>query len=267
MSAASRAAVALACLALVAASCLAPWVHAASLADVQQRKSLRICAHPDALPFSSRDGQPPGFQLEIAQAIAGILGVRVTLEWIVFTRHARRAECDAIIGAVVPLTGADKGPRRGSLLTKAYAASGYALVVPRADTAVHREADVKGGKIGVEYTSWPHYLLQSRGLPVAAYRDQTEIIEAVAKGEAAAGMVTDPYLGWFLKEHPEGAVKVADGYARDPELQWNVAVRLLNADAALRDAVEGALDRLLSDRTIPDIFAKYGVSYRPPIKP
>jgi len=136
--------------------------------------------------------------------------------------------------------------------------------VPSANTLVHRPDDVKAGKIGVEYTSWPHYLLERRGLPVSAYRSQTEIIEAVAKGEVAAGMVTDPYLGWFLKGHPEGAVKVADGYVRDPELQWNVAVRLLNADDALRDVVNQAIDRLLADRTIPSIFAKYGVGYLPP---
>jgi polar amino acid transport system substrate-binding protein len=131
---------------------------------------------------------------------------------------------------------------------------------------VHRVEDVKGGKIGVEYTSWPHYVLQTHGIGISAYRDQTEIIEAVAKGEIAAGMVTDPYLGWFLKEHPEAAVKVADGYVRDPELQWNVAVRLVNADQPLRDAVNQALDQLLADRTIQDILAKYGLTYLPPFK-
>jgi polar amino acid transport system substrate-binding protein len=240
---------------------------AASLAAVKERGWLRVCAHPDALPFSSQDRAQPGFQLEIAEAIAKSLGVRVIPEWIVYTRHARRADCDAIIGAVIPLTAVDKAPSgRGGLMTKAYAGSGYVLLVPQADTAVHRVEDVKAGKIGVEYTSWPHYLLQTHGIGVSAYRDQTEIIEAVAKGEIAAGMVTDPYLGWFLKEHPQAAVKVADGYVRDPELQWNVAVRLVNADQPLRDAVDQTLDRLLADQTIQNILAKYGLTYVPPFK-
>jgi polar amino acid transport system substrate-binding protein len=254
-----------ACIAWIAVCLFAFDAHAASLTAIRERGWFRVCAHPDALPFSSQDRNQPGFQLEIADAIAKILGVRMTTEWIVFTRHARRTECDAVIGALVPLTREDKGPPgRGGLLTKPYAGGGYVLLVPRANTAVHRAEDVGAGKIGVEYTSWPHYLLQTRGLAVSAYRDQTDIIEAVAKGEVAAGMVTEPYLGWFLKGHPEQAVKIAEGYVRDPELQWNVAVRLLNADQALRDAVNQALDRLLTDRTIPDIFAKYGVSYLPP---
>ena len=251
--------------ALVTAWLLPLGADAASLVAVKERGWIRVCANPAALPFSSQDQSQPGFQLEIAEAIAKILGVRVIPEWIIFTRHARRAECDAIIGAVVPLAEGGKAPPgRGGLLTKAYAGSGYVLLVPRADTAVHRVEDVKGGKIGVEYTSWPHYVLETHGIGISAYRDQTDIIEAVAKGEIAAGMVTDPYLGWFLKEHPQAAVKVADGYVRDPELQWNVAVRLVNADPPMRDAVNQALDRLLANRTIQDILAKYGLTYLPP---
>jgi len=257
------------CLVLVPALLLPLGSRAASLTDIKGRGWMRVCAHPDALPFSSQDRAQPGFQLEIADAIAKSLGVKVIPEWIVYTRHARRAECDAMIGAVVPLTAEDRpagSGRGGVLMTKVYAGSGYVLLVPQADTAVHRVEDVKGkgGKIGVEYSSWPHYQLETHGVGITAYRDQTEIIEAVAKGEVAAGMVTDPYLGWFLKEHPGTAVKVADGYVRDPDLQWNIAVRLINADPPLRDAVNQVLDRMLAERTLQDILAKYGLTYQPP---
>ena len=256
---------ALACSALIVTWLWPPVLDAASLAAIKERGWIRVCAHPDALPFSSQDRSQPGFQLEIADAIAKILDVKVIPEWIIFTRHARRAECDAVIGAVVPLTSKDGPPaRRGGLLTKAYAGSGYVLLVRDGDTAVHRVEDVKNGKIGVEYTSWPHYQLETHGIGISAYRDQTEIMEAVAKGEVAAGMVTDPYLGWFMKEHPDAAVKVADGYVRDPDLQWNIAVRLINADPPLRDAVNQVLERMLAERTLQDILAKYGLTYQPP---
>jgi polar amino acid transport system substrate-binding protein len=253
-----------ACLALLVVGSLPLEVSAASLAEVKERGWIKVCAHPAALPFSSQDPAQPGFQLEIAGAIARTLGVKVIPEWIIFTRHARRAECDAIIGAVVPLKTDKAPPSRGALLTRAYAGSGYVLLVPQADTAVHRVEDVKPGKIGVEYTSWPHYMLQTHGIGITAYRDQTEIIEAVVNGEVAAGMVTDPYLGWFLKEHPQAAVKVADGYVRDLELQWNIAVRLLGADPTLRDAVNEALEGLLANGTIQGILTKYGLTYLPP---
>ena len=262
----SRWPAALAWTALIAVSLLPVQIEAASLADIKERGWLRVCAHPDALPFSSQDRNQPGFQLEIADAIARILGVKVVPEWIVYTRSARRMDCDAIIGGVLPLTAQEKSAGRGVLMSRAYAGSGYVLLVPQSNPAVHRVEDVKPGKVGVEYTSWPHYTLETHGIPISAYASQVEIIEAVVKGEIPAGMVTDPYLGWFLKEHPGAAVKVADGYVRDPEFQWNVAVRLINADLDLRDAVNRALDRLLAEKTIQSILAKYGLTYVPPFQ-
>ncbi len=89
---------------------------AASLATVRERGTFGVCAHPDALPYSSQDRTLPGFQLEIAEAIASQLGVRLRVEWIVFTRHARRVDCDATIGAIVKAD-TDGAPRRGPRLT------------------------------------------------------------------------------------------------------------------------------------------------------
>jgi len=108
---------AVACVVLIAAGLLPLEGDAASLAEVKERGWLRVCAHPAALPFSSQDRVQPGFQLEIADAIAKVLGVKVIPDWIVFTRHARRASCDAIIGAVVPLV-SDKTPRREAGLSE-----------------------------------------------------------------------------------------------------------------------------------------------------
>ena len=95
---------------------------AATLEAVRERGTFGICAHPDALPYSSQDRTTPGFQIEIAEAIAEQLGVRLNVDWIVFTRHARRTDCDATIGSIVKAD--DGGPRRGPRLTKPYVASG-----------------------------------------------------------------------------------------------------------------------------------------------
>ena len=249
---------------LLGAGLLASNVEGASLAAIREKGRLQVCAHPDALPFSSQDHAQPGLQLEIAAALARLLGVQLHVDWIVMTRHARRVDCDAIIGSIVPGGPGGKAEPRGPRLTKPYAGSGYLMVVPRARSDVHRPEDLKGGKVGVEHASWPHYLLNNRGIGTSSYLTQTEIIEAVAKGEVAAGMVTDPYLGWYLKGHPGGAVKVADGYVRDPELQWNVAVGLRNADEPLLTTVNQVLDRLLAEGTVQGIFARYGVTYTPP---
>jgi polar amino acid transport system substrate-binding protein len=256
-----RGLVTLAALALFVAGS-APPAAAASLEVVRERGVFAVCAHPDALPYSSQDRVLPGFQLELAEAIAKQLGVRLRVEWIVFTRHARRVECDATIGSIVKDDG--EGARRGPRLTRPYIASGYVLVVPAASGPIEHFEDLKGGKIGVEHTSWPHYVLDSKKIPFASYGGWVEILEAVAKREVAAGLVSDAYAGWYLKLNP-GTVKISEAYVPEKDFRWNVAVALRNADTALVDAVNQALDTLAADGTIPTILGRYGITYRRPV--
>ena len=37
--------------------------------------AIGLCAHPNSLPFASKAGNPPGFQVELGQALARELGV------------------------------------------------------------------------------------------------------------------------------------------------------------------------------------------------
>ena len=202
---------------LCAASAMLPsFVAAGSLASIRDRGVLTVCAHPDALPFSSQNPTQPGFQLELAEAIARLLGVQLHVNWIVFARHARRADCDVVMGSIVQSrVGAsreageegDTDQRQNGEevtgephLTKPYASSSYVLVVSTPAADVPRLAELKGGRVGIEHGSWPHYLLTKQGIPTASYASQLEILDAVARGEVAAGLVTDPYVGWFLKQ-------------------------------------------------------------------
>jgi len=237
--------------------------ESASLSALRERGTLTVCAHPDALPFSSQDGALPGFQLEIAEAMAHQLRVRLNVQWIVYTRHARRAQCDAVMGSIVQ---PDADAPRGSLLTKPYVGSGYVLVIPPTASDVRRLEDVPRGKVGVEHTSWPHYILATKKIETSSYGNQPDILDAVSRGEVVAGFVTDAYAGWYLKQYP-GAVKIAGASMPDADFRWNVAIRLLDADQALADAVNQSLDGLIADRTIPGIFTKYGITYVPPSIP
>src|SRR5439155_1354072 len=169
------------------------------------------------------------------------LGVGMRVDWIVFTRHARRLDCDASIGTIVKAD--DGGPRRGPRLTKPYVSSGYVLVLPAASPTITRLEDVKG-KIAVEHTSWPHYVLDMRKVPVASYGSSFEVLDALAKGEEVAGLVSDTYVGWYLKLHP-GSVKISQAYVPARDFRWNVAGGLRNADPPLVDAVNRAIEVII----------------------
>src|SRR5216683_2882988 len=62
--------------------------------------SLGLCAHPNSLPFASKSGDPPGFQVEMGQALARELGVSLKLDWIITVYQMRSADCDIVMDVI-----------------------------------------------------------------------------------------------------------------------------------------------------------------------
>ncbi len=231
----------------------------ATLTEVQSGAGLRLCANPEALPFSGQDPARPGIQLELAQKLAGALGVKTSVSWIFDRRAAGQAGCEVFMSAIVT-----PRPRAPLRLTRPYSGSGYVLVVPRNENGVKTFADLGVKKIGVLVQSVAQWVLTKRGLTTTPAFTEEELVEMVLTGQAAGGAVSMPYAGWYLKEHPNTPLKIADGYVLEPELRWNIAVGLRNADQALIDAVSRVLDDLRRDGTIQATFGKYGVPYYQP---
>jgi polar amino acid transport system substrate-binding protein len=71
-------------------------VRARTLAEVQARGTISMCANPDALPHASQNPELPGFQIEIGRAVAQALGVSLTPEWIVPRYRALLVNCDML---------------------------------------------------------------------------------------------------------------------------------------------------------------------------
>ncbi len=232
------------------------------LEQVRRNGSLSLCANPLALPFASREPGPPGFQVEVATAVAREMGLGLDVRWVWSRIGARRVDCDLLMDSIV-LPG-DGGGSRGVRLTKPYFGSGVALVVPAGSPARRFEDLPKGVKIGVIAGSAAHEYLDRRRLTTSSFAFEDEIVDAVARGEVAAGAVHPAYVGWYRKEHPGARIEIPAGFTFVPELRWNVAVGLRRADDALVEAVNTALDRLLANRTIEAIYARYGIAYQPP---
>jgi polar amino acid transport system substrate-binding protein len=232
---------------------------AATLAEVKAGRSLHICANPEALPFSSQEAAAPGIQLEVAQLIADGLGAKTQVSWVFSPRAIREAGCEVSMGAMVSAEA--RGPMR---LTKPYFGTGYVLVLPRATNGVKGFDDLRGQKIGVQVQSVAQWVLSKRGLTTTPTLAQEEIIEQVVTGQAAGGALPAAFAAWYLREHPAAPLKMIEVYPQDPELRWNVAVGIRNADQALVDAVSAILEGLRQAGTIQSTFAKYGVPYHQP---
>lgn len=250
--------------ALVVTLILPAAAGAETLGEVKRRSFLEVCAGPDALPYSSQTSDPQGFQLELARMIADDLGVALRVDWIHFTRFAQRTNCDALMGVILKDDGSGM---RGVKLTIPYTGSGWVLVLPKDAPAASRFEEVKGSEgIGVQYSSWVHYILDSRKMKTRQFQDDQEILEALNRREISAGAVVNTYAGWYVHIRPEEGLKLVQGYTPESELRWNVAVGLRNADQALVDAVNEILRQRMADGTVRTIIERYGIPYYPPFK-
>jgi len=62
---------------------LAGEAQARSLDAIRNSGVLGLCAHPNSLPFASKAENPPGFQIELGNALARELGVSLRPDWII----------------------------------------------------------------------------------------------------------------------------------------------------------------------------------------
>jgi polar amino acid transport system substrate-binding protein len=76
--------------------------HAAPLRQVEQSGTLRLCANPAALPYSNRSSKDrlPGFQLELAEAVARKMGLSLFVHWVPALSTVRILDCDALMDSV-----------------------------------------------------------------------------------------------------------------------------------------------------------------------
>jgi polar amino acid transport system substrate-binding protein len=232
------------------------------LAVIRDRGVLSLCAHANALPFASKTQDPPGFQIELGRALARELGVALQVEWVFSGRQFRTADCDIVLDTIaVPEAQAE----RRLELSKPYQRSGVGLAVRPDTPGVGKFEDLVGRRVAVQSGSLAGMLLGQRGVRLASFGFEDDMVEAVIRGEVDAAAVSPATVGYFNLRHPETRLRFVHAYEAEPELRWNLAVGLRRSDAPFREAIDGAIDRLVADGTVGKIYARYGIEHRPPL--
>jgi ABC-type amino acid transport substrate-binding protein len=150
-------------------------------------------------------------------------------------------------------------------VSKPYQRSGVAIAAPADANGVRSFNDLDRRKpIGVQVGSVAQMILAQRGLSTAPFAFEDDIVAEVSAGKLAGAAVSPATIGYFNLKHPDTPVRLVYAYEREPGLSWNLAVGMRGSDAALREAVDTALERMLSDGTVGAIYARYGIEHRPP---
>jgi quinoprotein dehydrogenase-associated probable ABC transporter substrate-binding protein len=203
---------------VVGAGALLPFNGIANAADdVESKSELRVCADPNNLPFSDRNGN--GFENKLAEMVAESLGKKVAYTWWAqrrgFVRMTLKThDCDVVMGV----------PRLMDMLetTRPYYRSSY-VFVSREDRALNiqsiKDPRLKGFEIGVQligndgFNTPPAHALGEQGIVenvkgYTVYGNYAEaspparIIEAVEKGDIDVAAAWGPLAGYFAKNSP-----------------------------------------------------------------
>jgi polar amino acid transport system substrate-binding protein len=266
----------------------APEASSRTLEAIRAKGSLSICAHPNALPFASRKGDPPGIQVELANALARQLGVGLSVDWVIRGTQFRAADCDLVMDTIVDPESLEERRLKVSI---PYQRSGVALalradpvgsggagsgvagagtggVIPaRLDTAgIGTIGDLKADhRVGVMQGSVAHMFLNQRGLKTIPFAFEDEMVEALDGGEIDAAAVSPGTIGYWNLNHPQNRLRMValegDGESR---LSWDIGVGMRQSDKPLRDEIDRAVAQLLANGTIRTIYDRYGIEHRTP---
>ncbi len=239
----------------------------AARADAVDRTALRVCADPNNLPFSNRDGA--GFENRIAELMAAKLGVPVRYTWFPqamgFIRNTLRAgKCDLVIGIAAP----------HELLknTTPYYRSTYTLVArPGAGEEIRRLDDprLKGLKIGVVAGTPPGDLLARYGLMANARpyplvvdtrheQPGQRMVEDVAAGEIDIGVLWGPIAGYYAKQKdPQLRVTPIAQIPDDMPMAFQISMGVRYREPEWKAEIDGLIAKIRPE--INAVLLDYGV--------
>jgi len=226
--------------------------------------TLRVCADPDNLPFSRAEGPDRGLYVELAELVAGRLGLRSEYAWFL-SNYGRRAvrntlladRCDAYFG--LPDDAEFMG--RSVIRTRPFLDVGYAMIGPR-PLALSSLDDIKGRRVAVQFGTTPQLLLAIRpGFRAVTFKLAEEAMEALTRGEADVAFLWGPTAGYFNKTRLGGAYAIVP--IAGEGLQWHAAVGVRKGLDSLKADLDRVLDQLKPE--INTLADKYGFPLGRPV--
>lgn len=248
--------------ALAAACLLAGNACARGFEEIAASGHLSVCAAPRELPFSA-DGAPRGLYLDLAARIAAALGLELKVDWIANREQVRFTACDAVMGAALLKDNdgleSDRAKLHRKLLTIPYMTAMALIVAQRKIGPVTALSDLRPYHVAVPSASLAHKLLNDHAVPVwVRFRTDQEIIEAVERGDAEAGVVTNLALGWHRKLRGADGLNVFPRVLDQAALGFKVGIGLRNTDLATLERINAVLAKLIADGSVDAILAAYG---------
>lgn len=244
-------------------------------ASVRDRGSLRVAIDPPLPPYEYFQGADEskliGFDPDLGRAIAAVLGVRFDFQ---------RQPFDGIIPAlqagkydVVLSSMTDNKLREQVLDFVDYTRTGLVMVVAKGNPQhIATRADLCGKTVAVQRGTTDEQFLDASskactdaGKPAIsklAFPKEADAFLSVKSGKAVGDFV-DAATGGYAAKTIDGGSSLQividpaapHGYQANP-----VGIGILRGNAATRDAIKGALERVMASGAYRKLLARYGMT-------
>lgn len=227
-----------------------------SLSQVRQSGVLRVCVPPSYPPLVSGNPLAPGIDVEVVQAVARRLGLRVQLnpvaamgqDWNPRQWRLTRAQCQLIAGGVV-----DTETTRSFLdVSPAYLETGWALlaVEPLSSLAGAR-VGVYGGVPGLDRVALSRFL-RAQGATVTVVSSAADLERWLSAGRFDAA-VTEALIARQIAYDRDWTV----WWMPEPMPRHGIVLGMWRGDTTLKRAVVRALQDVERSGELVEILLRY----------
>lgn len=226
------------------------------LAEIQAKGEIVVAMEGTWAPWTYHDesGALVGYDVEVAQAIADRLGVEATFvegEWDGLLAGLESGRYDIMVNGV----DVDEDRQAKYDFSTPYAFNKTAVIVREDDNSIQAMEDLNGKHTANTITSTYAAVAQKYGAEVTAVDDLNQTFELLLTGRIDATLNAEATFYDYLRAHPDADVKIA---CLDPEFtQAAIPMRKGEETAALRQAIDGALEEMRQDGTLSELALKY----------
>ena len=227
----------------------------ADTSDDTAKTKLVVATSPDFPPFESLEGgEVVGIEVDILNKIAEKLGMELDIQQMDFDSVIPGVQAGKFDVGMSGISITDKRKKNVDF-SSVYFMAAQAIVVT-ADSDITGKADLEGKKVSVQTGTTAEEYCMSNGYEVLAFTANNDAAAALTAGKVDAWVVDNevalamaPDLGLTVLDEAMTSEPYAFAFQKGSEL-----VASFNE----------ALDSLLADGTIEQIFQQYGVTYIAP---
>ena len=261
-----------------------------TLERIQERQKMVVCADPYSYPYSVKNVNPPGFDVEIMRAIAKLANFDLEMYWAdtgtrggmskAVRNSILKGRCDLFAG--VGDNGDDDILMGQLVFTDAYMGVGYILVTQNeADGMSIQEIIDAGMPLGVQMSTPIDNWLFERKISRALQPDNARVMRDMVRGDTNAAIVFSHAPSVAKRRHPEATFNISDSYTAEAlyaavgeeyigeglgQQLWNLKFLARKRDKSFIEFVNQSILTLTENGTIEALVESYGVPYFPPLE-